>query len=111
MEKKNNLSELKKEFLEEINGTEVCVSDLAGAKIPKGILETEVALRRVFGDEIYEKKRTGDSVDGAKEIIKLTDEDIAFDSEVQKLTEELVDADFETGVNIILSKIAEQEDE
>ena len=52
-----------------------------------------------------------DDVDGVKEIVKLTDEDIAFDSEVQKLTEELLDFDFETGVNIILSKIAEQEEE
>ena len=111
MEKSIDLSKLKKEFFEEINGTDVGLECLKGFKIPKGVLENEVALRKVFGDEIYQKKKTSDEVDGVKEIIKLSDEDIAFDAEVQKLTEELTDVNFETGVNIILSKVSEQEDE
>ena len=111
MEKKSDLEELKKEFLEEINKTEVGVDALKSAKIPQDVLAAEAALRKIFGDEIFEKQKTSEDVNGVKEIVKLTDEDIAFDSEVQKLTEELIDSEFETGVNIILSKIAEKEDE
>lgn len=111
MEKKDSLFELKKEFLEEINQAEVLVEDLKNAKVSRDVLSAEVALRKVFGDEIFKRQKLNDEVEGQKEIIKLTEEDIAFDSEVQKLTEGLLDVDFETGVNVLLSKIAEQEEE
>ena len=111
MEKKSNLSGIKKEFLEELNKVDIDVQDLRLAKIPKGVLETEVALRKIFGDEIYVKQKSSEEISGVKEIIKLTDEDIAFDAEVQRITDDLVDVDFETNVNVILSKIAEQEEE
>ena len=111
MEKTSNLSGLKKEFLEEINKSEVHVEDFKSVKVPKDVLEAEVALRKVFGDIIFEKKKQSDDVEGEKEVVKLTEEDIAFDSEVQKLTDDLIDFDFEAAVNVLLSKIAEQEEE
>ena len=111
MERKTNLAELKKEFFEEISKINIGIDDIKNAKVSKEVLQTEIALRRVFGDEIFEKQKIEDRVDGEKEIIKLSEEDIAFDSEVQRLTDDLVDAEFETGVNVLLSKISEQEEE
>lgn len=110
MEKKEGLCRFQKEFLEEIQETKLDVQKLKRAKVSEDVLRAEIALRKVFGDEIYEKNKIEEDVAGEKSVIKLTEEDISFDSEVQKLCEELVDRNFETGVNIILAKISDMEE-
>jgi hypothetical protein len=112
MENQSILTKLKREFHEEINDLNVSLEELKKTKVSNEILQTEVALRKIFGDEIYEKQGVVENVEGVKEVIKLNEEDIAFDSEIQKLCEDLVDNNFETGVNVILSKMSgEDEDE
>lgn len=111
MEKQDNLKKFQKEFLEEICEKELDIVSLKKAKVSDDVLASEIALRKAFGDEIFEKPKVSEEVDGEKNIVKLTEEDISFDSEVQKICDNLVDVDFETGVNIILSKIEEGADE
>ena len=110
MEKQDLLHEFQKEFLEEIHEVKLDISSLKKAKVSEDILGAEIAIRKVFGDEIFEKNKIKDDIEGEKTVVKLTDSDISFDSEVQKICDELIDINFETGVNIILSKVAEDED-
>ena len=111
MEKQSRIVKFKKEFAEEINASNINVDALRDSKVSKEVLNAEVSLRKVFGDEIFERKVENENIDGEKEVFKLNDEDIAFDSEVQQICDDLVDMDFEMSVNVLLSKIAEQEEE
>lgn len=111
MEKQSRIIKFKKEFAEEINASNLSVDTLKKSKVSKEVLEAEVALRKVFGDEIYQRKVISDNIEGEKTIIKLNDEDISFDSEVQKICDGLVDTDFDAGVNVLLSMIADREAE
>ena len=111
MEKQSNISKFKKEFQDEINATEVRLEALRNAKISSDVLEAEVSLRKVFGDEIFERKVKNVDVEGEKEVIKLNEEDLSFDTEVQHICENLVDPNFDAGVNVVLAKISEQEEE
>ena len=110
MEKQSKLVKFKKEFAEEINASSVSIEELIRAKVSKEVLNAEVALRKVFGDEIYKRKLVDEKIEGEKTVIKLSDEDISFDSEVRDICEGLIDADFEMGVNVLLAKIAEKEE-
>lgn len=110
MEKDGQLKEFKKEFSDEISKTNVSVDDLKKQKVPLSVLEAEVALRKVFGDEIYVPKKAEDKIVGEKEIIKLSEEDIAFDSEVRELCDNLADNNFDAAVGVVLSKIELGED-
>ena len=110
MEKQEILNNIKKEFSEEIKAINVSVEDLKQIKVSDVDLATEVALRKVFGDEIYERKVTEEKLDGEKVVIKLSDEDLAFDNEVRELCENLVDSDFESGLSVILSKVVVEEE-
>lgn len=110
MEKNEGLKEFKKEFSEEISATNVSVDDLKKYKVSETALGAEVALRKVFGDEIFVQPKTEDSVNGEKEIVKLSEEDIAFDSEVREICDGLIDNTFDSGVTILLSKLDEEED-
>jgi hypothetical protein len=111
MEKQSRIVKFKKEFAEEINASKINVGELKNLKVSKEVLNAEVSLRKVFGDEIFERKVGSENIEGDKEILKLNDEDIAFDSEVQQICDDLVDMDFEMSVNVLLSKIAEKEEE
>ena len=111
MEKQSRIVKFKKEFAEEINASNINVDTLRDSKVSKEVLNAEVSLRKVFGDEIFERKVENENIDGEKEVFKLNDEDIAFDSEVQQICDDLVDMDFEMSVNVLLSKIAEKEEE
>ena len=110
MEKQSNLSSFKREFADEINAVEVNIDALKSVKIPSEVFEAEISLRKVFGDEIFERNVQTDNIVGEKEIIKLNEEDLTFDSEVQKICEDLVDPNFDAGVNVILAKITEAEE-
>lgn len=110
MEKQSNISKFKKEFQDEINATEVNLNSLKNAKVPNEVLEAEVYLRKVFGDEIYERQVQNVDITGEKEVIKLNENDLSFDTEVQRICENLVDPNFDAGVNVVLAKIAEQEE-
>lgn len=110
MEKEEALKEFKKEFSEEINATKVSVDDLKKQKVSDAVLEAEVALRKVFGDEIYVQPKTVEKIVGEKEIVKLSEEDITFDSEVREICDGLVDDKFDSGVTLLLVKLDEEED-
>ena len=111
MEKQSNISKFKKEFQSEINASKVSLEILKNSKIPNEALEAEVFLRKVFGDEIFERKLENFNIEGEKEIIKLNEDDLSFDTEVQQICENLVDPNFDAGLNVVLAKIAEQEEE
>lgn len=96
----------KKEFLDEINSQKVSVDDLKKNKISNSVLSAEITLRKVFGDEIYAEKREENSISGEKNIVKLSEEDIAFDSGVREICENLTDQQFDSNVMYLLSKIA-----
>lgn len=110
MEKKEYLSKLKKEFLEEIYATNVSLDSLKDANVTNSVLQAEATLRGVFGDEIYERKAKTDEIVGEKTIIKLNEEDLSFDTQVQDICENLYDAEFDSAVNVLLSKITDQEE-
>lgn len=99
------LEEFKKEYLDEINAAVVSLEDLKKYKVPNNVLEAEVVLRKVFGDEIYVPKKTEEKIDGEKEILKLSEEDISFDNEVREICENLLDDSFESGVSVLVSKL------
>lgn len=108
---KQNLEEFKKEFSEEIGLEEVSLDDLKKHKVPSSVLEAEVALRKVFGDEIYVPKKSEETIEGEKVILKLSEEDIAFDNEIREICENLLDDNFESGVSVLLSKTKNGEEE
>lgn len=99
------LEEFKKEYFDEINATDVSLEDLKKYKVSNDVLSAEVALRKLFGDELYIPKKTEEKIEGEKEVIKLSEEDIAFDSEVREICENLLNDDFESGVSVLLSKV------
>lgn len=99
------LEEFKKEYLDEINAAVVSLEDLKKYKVSNDVLEAEVVLRKVFGDEIYVPKKSEEKIDGEKEILKLSEEDISFDNEVREICENLLDDSFESGVSVLVSKL------
>lgn len=110
MEKQSYLSKIKKEFLEEISATDVSVDALKEANVANSILQAEVSLRGVFGDEIYERKTQAEEIVGEKTVIKLNEDDLSFDSQVQEICENLLDVEFDSAVNVLISKITDQEE-
>lgn len=99
---------LKKEFQEEIDNEKVDITQLRKNKISNSVLSAEITLRKVFGDEIFVPKKTEETIGGEKTIVKLSEEDISFDSRVRELCEELPDAKFDANVSVVLSKISEE---
>ena len=110
MEENLQFESIRKEFSEEIDSKIVSLEDLKNLKVPTDVLKAEVALREVFGDEIYKNKKEDDNVAGEKEIVKLTSDDLAFDSEVREICDNIADNEFDSAVGVILSKIDEMEE-
>lgn len=107
MVKSEQIEMFKKEFSDEIESKNVSVDDLQKCKISNSVLQAEVTLRKVFGDEIFVPKKTEEKLDGEKEVIKLSDEDIAFDSKVREICDNLDNSEFDSHVMVLLSKIEE----
>lgn len=99
----------KKEFQDEINNCNVSLDDLRKVKLSNNVLSAEITLRKVFGDEIFMPKKKEEIIGGEKTIVKLSEEDISFDSRVRELCEELPDAKFDANISVVLSKVAEEE--
>lgn len=110
MEENLQFESIRKEFSEEIDSKIVSLEDLKNLKVPTDVLKAEVALREVFGDEIYKNKKEDDNVAGEKKIVKLTSDDLAFDSEVREICDNIADNEFDSAVGVILSKIDEREE-
>lgn len=107
---KDYLSSLKEEFNREIAENEVDLSCLKKYKLKSFVLQSEVGLRKIFGDEIVVHENHGDEIEGEKNIVKLSEEDISFDSEVKELCENLVDYNFNSEVNVLLNKFNDEEE-
>ena len=105
------INEFKKEFSNEINEREIDVELLKTLKISNSVLQAEVFLRKIFGDEIYTPKKIEDEVVGEKAIVKLTEEDMLFDNQVNEITDNIADVEFDNNVGLLLSKLNEEEDE
>ena len=111
MNKQSKLIEFKKEYFEDIESVEVLVSDLKKQKVSSSVLEAEVLLRKVFGDEIYSPKTLDDNITGEKEIVKLTEEDMALDNQVREICDNLADTIFDNNINVLLNKLKTEEEE
>lgn len=111
MDKQARLNEFKKEFQEEIESVGVGVETLKKCKVPSSVLEAEVLLRKVFGDEIYVPKKKEEALTGEKEVVKLTEEDMALDNQVREICESLIDENFDNNVGVILAKLNSEEEE
>lgn len=109
MANQDALKEFKKEFSEEIEDVNVTIDDLKKNKFSANILQAEAKLHKIFGDEIYVPKKIEEKIEGEKEIIKLSEEDIAFDSHVRDICENLVDDDFDSKMGVILNKYINEE--
>lgn len=107
MVKSEQIEKFKKEFADEIESKNVSVEDLQKCKISNNVLQAEVTLRKVFGDEIFVPKKTEEKLDGEKEVVKLDDEDIAFDSKVREICDNLDNSEFDSHVMVLLSKTEE----
>lgn len=103
------ISAYKKEFKEDIDAEKITIAELKKSRVASGVLEAEVALHKIFGDEIYVPKKKEEKIEGEKEIIKLSESDIAFDSKVRELCENLADPSFDSNVGVVLSKAPEEE--
>ena len=102
------IDDYKKEFYEEIRSIDIQVDELKSLNIPDKILASEVVLRKVFGDEISYNK-FADVADGEeKNIAKLDAGDIEFDSSVRDVCERVVDAEFDSEVDLIRASIEEE---
>ena len=98
----------KKEFYEEIRDIYVKIDDLKDLKISDKIFASEIALRRVFGDEISVSK-FADVADGEeKTISKLDMQDIEFDASIREICEKVVDPDFDSEVDLLRASITEE---
>lgn len=104
MTSKDALNEFKKEFSEEIAQYSVTIEDLKRHKISPNLLQAELKLHKIFGDEIYVHKKIEEKIDGEKEVIKLSESDIAFDSHVREICDNLSDGDFDSKMGVILNK-------
>ena len=111
MSKQKNLDLIKKEFSEDIEKQIITIDDLKKWGVSKQILQSEIFLRKYFGGEIYSQKKTEEKIVGEKEVIKLTEEDIAFDSQVREICDNLVDYEFDNNVGVLLSKVEEEDEE
>jgi hypothetical protein len=99
----------KKEFYEEIRSINVKLEDLQDLKIPDKVFASEIALRRVFGDEISFTK-FADVADGEeKTISKLDAQDIEFDASVRDVCERVVDPEFDSEVDLLKASMLEEE--
>ena len=105
MNKQAKIDEFKKEYAEEISTIKIDIEHLKKRKISSSVLEAETHLRKVFGDEIYVPTKKEEKISGEKEIVKLTDEDMVFDSQVRELCENIVDNEFDNAVATLLSKV------
>ena len=111
MNKQSKLEEFKKEYLEDIELVDVVIGDLNKQKITSQVLESEVLLRGVFGDEIYTAQKFDGEISGEKSIVKLTEEDMVLDNQVREICGNLVDSVYDNNINVLLSKIKEEEEE
>ena len=111
MDKKAKINEFKKEFAEEIDKTYINIEDLKKNKISSSVLEAETMLRKIFGDEIYSPKKFNEEITGEKEIVKLTEEDVSFDSQVRDICENIADAEFDNNLGVFLSKVNSEVEE
>lgn len=109
MTKQDELVEFKKEFSKEIDAVEVLVENLKKNKISANALQAEAKLHKIFGDRIYSPKKREEKIEGEKEVIKLSDDDIAFESEVRDICENLVDEEFDSKMSVILNKFVDGE--
>lgn len=101
---KEQFERFKKEFAEDIEEEQVTIEILKKNKISSDILQAEVRLHKVFGDEIYLQEKKEEALNGEKEIIKLSETDIAFDNEVRKICDEIDNSEFDSKVSQILAK-------
>ncbi len=104
MEKQTKIDEFKREFKEEISARKVEVEQLKKNKVPSSVLEAETFLRKVFGDEIFVPKKTEEKLTGEKDVQKLSEEEVAFDTEIRGICENLPNAEFDNNIGVLLSK-------
>ena len=110
MESEKRLYEYKKEFADEIDSCKVSVDSLKSFKVSDDVLAAEVYLRKKFGDEFFVKDTKEEKIEGEKEVIKLDEADIEFDSKVRSICDNIADENFDNNIGVILAKIG-QEDE
>jgi hypothetical protein len=105
MDKLAKLNDFKREYFEDIESVKVSVEDLKKCKVSTSVLEAEVLLRGVFGDEIYVPKKKEETITGEKEVVKLTEEDMALDNQVREICDSIVDNTFDNNVGVLLAKV------
>lgn len=105
MDKLAKLNDFKREYFEDIESVKVSVEDLKKCKVSTSVLEAEVLLRGIFGDEIYVPKKKEETITGEKEVVKLTEEDMALDNQVREICDSIVDNTFDNNVGVLLAKV------
>ena len=110
MDNQVKIKEFKKLFSDEINERNIDVDILKKLKVSQSVLEAEVFLRKIFGDEIYVPKKVEAEITGQKEIVRLTEEDMIFDTQVREICDNIADVEFDNNVGLILSKISDEEE-
>ena len=110
MDNQLKFKEFKREFIDEINENSVSVEMLKNLKISNSILEAEVFLRKIFGDEIYIPKKVEEKITGEKEVVKLTEEDMIFDTQVRELCENVADVEFDNNVGMLIARIGGEDE-
>ena len=110
MDKISKLNEFKKEHFEDIESEIVSVDNLKKIKVSSSVLQAEVLLRKVFGDEIYVPEKREEVITGEKEIVKLTEEDMVLDNQVREICDTIEDSVFDNNVGVLLAKVNLEED-
>ena len=110
MDNQLKFKEFKREFIDEINENSVSVEMLKNLKISNSVLEAEVFLRKIFGDEIYIPKKVEEKITGEKEVVKLTEEDMIFDTQVRELCENVADVEFDNNVGMLIARIGGEDE-
>jgi len=105
MDKLAKLNDFKREYFEDIESVKVSVEDLKKCKVPNSVLEAEVLLRKVFGDEIFVPEKKEENITGEKEVVKLTEDDMALDNQVREICDSIVDNTFDNNVGVLLAKV------
>ncbi len=104
MDKQSKINDFKKEYFEDIESVKVLVENLKKCKVSSTVLQAEVLLRKVFGDEIYIPKKIEESITGEKVVVKLTEDDMALDNQVREICDSIIDSDFDNNVGVMLAK-------
>ena len=107
----NLLNKYKKEFRQEILQTNISIDNLKKIGVSDFTLLSEIFLRKYYGDDILLEEETETEIDLSKKKIEKVDlQKINSVSELSKYIEDISKSEFDSNVEMLLTKIENDDD-